>query len=81
MGIRQARVRWHAVGGGVGTKESALARVEVGRDEMPRAFEKRDEIKAAGETLGFAYVTLDLAGYRMGSHNELLRGRALPIVK
>jgi len=27
---------------------------------------------AAGKLLGFVYVTLDLAGYRTGSHNELL---------
>lgn len=80
LGIRQARVRWHAVGGGEGTKESAMARVEIGKDEMERAFAARDTIVEAGRRLGFAYVTLDLAGYRTGSHNELLRGRSLPVV-
>ena len=36
---------------------------------------------AAGKAAGFSYVTLDLAGYRTGSHNELLRkGRSLPVV-
>ena len=29
---------------------------------------------------GFLYVTLDLGGYRMGSHNEVLVGRTLKIV-
>ncbi|MBX3192293.1 MAG: ATP-dependent sacrificial sulfur transferase LarE [Labilithrix sp.] len=80
LGIRQARVRWHAVGGGPAASESAMARIEIGRDEIERAFEARDAIVSAGKKLGFAYVTLDLAGYRMGSHNELLRGRALPVV-
>jgi uncharacterized protein len=88
LGIRQARVRWHAVGGASGgmaqgTKESALARVEIAKDEMPRAFEARDAIVETAKRLGFAYVTLDLAGYRTGSHNELLESasrRSLPIV-
>jgi uncharacterized protein len=88
LGIRQARVRWHAVGGGgegmaQGTKESAMARVEIAKDEMLRAFEARDAIVEAGKRLGFAYVTLDLAGYRTGSHNELLHSasrRSLPVV-
>jgi uncharacterized protein len=83
LGVRQARVRWHAVGGGgegmQRTKESAMARVEIAKDEMAHAFEARDAIVDAGKRLGFAYVTLDLAGYRTGSHNELLR-RSLPVV-
>ena len=92
LGVRQARVRWHAVGGGggggavgQGTKESAMARVEIAKDEMLLAFEARDTIVDAGKRLGFAYVTLDLAGYRTGSHNELLQAspltrRSLPVV-
>jgi uncharacterized protein len=87
LGVRQARVRWHAVGGSEGTKESAMARVEIGKDEMAHAFEARDAIVDAGKRLGFAYVTLDLAGYRTGSHNELLQPagsaasrRSLPVV-
>jgi uncharacterized protein len=83
LGVRQARVRWHAVGGGQGTKESAMARVEIAKDEMLQAFEARDTIVDAGKRLGFAYVTLDLAGYRTGSHNELLQPtsrRSLPVL-
>jgi len=34
----------------------------------------------AGKTHGFTYVTLDLGGYRTGSHNEMLQGRSLRIV-
>ena len=83
LGIRQARVRWHALGGTSGTRESAMARVEIAKDEMARAFELRDAIVEAGTRLGFAYVTLDLAGYRTGSHNEVLdptSRRSLPVV-
>jgi uncharacterized protein len=73
LGIRQARVRWHAVGGTApGTNEAAMARIEIGRDELTRAFEVRDAIVEAGKRVGFTYVTLDLAGYRLGSHNEVL---------
>jgi len=80
LGIRQARVRWHAVGGGEGTRESAMARIEIGQGEMERAFASRDAIVEAGRRLGFAYVTLDLAGYRTGSHNEVLQGRSLRVL-
>jgi pyridinium-3,5-biscarboxylic acid mononucleotide sulfurtransferase len=80
LGIRQARVRWHAVGGVEGTKESAMARIEVGQDELAKAFDAKDAIVELGKRLGFAYVTLDLAGYRTGSHNEVLRGRTLKVL-
>jgi uncharacterized protein len=40
----------------------------------------REAIVAAGKRNGFTYVTLDLAGYRTGSHNEVLVGRSLRLV-
>ena len=83
LGIRQARVRWHASQSEsvVATKEAAIARIEIGRDEMLKAFDAKDTIVAAGKRLGFAYVTLDLGGYRTGSHNEVLTNRrALPVL-
>jgi uncharacterized protein len=49
-----------------------LARIEIARNEMPRALEADvaaaivRELKAAG----YKYVSLDLQGYRMGSLNE-----------
>jgi len=63
LGLRQVRVRYH----------DALARVEVGVGELPRAFEQREAIVAAGRAAGFTFVTLDLAGYKTGSLNQLLR--------
>src|SRR4051795_13401896 len=62
LGFRVFRVRHH----------DDLARVEIARDEMPRAFEAETaaaivrELKAAG----YRYVTIDLQGYRLGSLNE-----------
>ena len=50
-----------------------LARVEVAKSELARAFELRDELVLAGKRAGYTFVTLDLVGYRTGSLNELLR--------
>jgi uncharacterized protein len=72
LGLRQVRVRWH----------DSIARIEIGLDELPRLLAPgvREEIVSAGKRHGFRYVTLDLAGYRTGSHNEVLDGRALRVV-
>ncbi len=81
MGLRQVRVRWHSLSDGAeGTPSGALARVEIARDEMLAAFDARDTIVLAGKRHGFRYVTLDLQGYRTGSHNEVLVGRSLRVV-
>ena len=63
LGFRQVRVRHHG----------ELARVEVSKAELSRAFDLRDELVLAGKGAGYTFVTLDLAGYRTGSLNELLR--------
>jgi uncharacterized protein len=78
LGLRQVRVRWHGLGSPSGDR--ALARVEVARDELARAFDSRETIIEAGKRFGFAYVTLDLQGYRTGSHNEVIVGKNLRVV-
>jgi uncharacterized protein len=80
LGLRQVRVRWHEMGGVAGTQKGALARIEIAKDELPAAFDQRDAIVEAGKRYGFNYVTMDLAGYRTGSHNELLVGRNLRVL-
>lgn len=80
LGLRQVRVRWHALEAVSGTREAAMARIEIEKSELSDAFDKRDAIVDAGRKLGFAYVTLDLAGYRKGSHNEVLNRRSLPVL-
>jgi uncharacterized protein len=75
LGLRQVRVRWHALAGDTdvaGVKKGSIARIEVARDELLAAFDARDAIVAAGKRCGFTYVTMDLQGYRTGSHNEVL---------
>lgn len=67
LGLRQLRVRYH----------NELARVEVAQDELDRAFALRREIAAACRAAGFSFATLDLEGYRVGSHNEVVKLRVL----
>jgi pyridinium-3,5-biscarboxylic acid mononucleotide sulfurtransferase len=64
LGFRQFRVRIH----------DNLARVEITLEEMPRALtpEMAAAIAQRLKAAGFAYVALDLQGYRQGSLNEAL---------
>lgn len=50
-----------------------LARIEVPGDLLDRAVRERQSIVSALRALGYVYVTLDLAGLRSGSMNEVLR--------
>jgi uncharacterized protein len=63
-GFTEVRVRYHP----------PIARIEVSPGDISRAAElpTRDTLLAHLRNLGFTYVTLDLAGYRSGSMNELL---------
>jgi uncharacterized protein len=56
-----------------------MARLEIGRDEMARAFEPdvADALVARLKAIGYKYVTLDLQGYRTGSLNEVLQLRPI----
>lgn len=63
LGFRQFRVRHHG----------DLARIEVGADELPRAFERREAIGIRVREVGYAFVALDVFGYRSGAMNELLQ--------
>jgi uncharacterized protein len=73
LGFRQFRVRVH----------DNLARVEISQDEMPRALsqEMAAAISERLKSAGFAYVALDLQGYRQGSLNETLKRSAEPLRK
>jgi uncharacterized protein len=63
LGFRIYRVRSH----------QQLARLEIGQDELERAFQMREQLTRRMKQLGFAFVTLDLAGFRSGSMNALLQ--------
>ena len=73
-GFRQVRVRHHG----------NIARLEVGPQELERAFEMREEISTELRDAGFLYVTLDLGGYKSGSLNAVLESKGkkkmLPVV-
>jgi uncharacterized protein len=64
LGYKQFRVRYHG----------ELARIEIAREELATALslDQMDRITEAFRRVGFQYVTLDTAGYRSGSMNELL---------
>ena len=64
LGFRQFRVRLH----------DKLGRVELAPEELPRALnpDMAAEIARALKAAGFAYVALDLEGYRQGSLNETI---------
>jgi len=65
FGIRQLRVRDHG----------NIARIEVQRKDMPIFLDEEisNLIVEKFKALGYAYVALDIQGYRMGSMNEPLR--------
>jgi uncharacterized protein len=67
LGFRVCRVRHH----------DAIARLELGRDEIARAFEPEVAATIDRElrALGYEHVTIDLRGYRLGSLNDALRLR------
>jgi uncharacterized protein len=67
LGFRVCRVRHH----------DAIARLELGRDEIARALspDVSETIDRELRAIGYAHVTVDLRGYRLGSLNEALRLR------
>jgi len=64
LGFRQVRVRHHG----------PVARIELDPQDIVRALEEpvRSRIVDGLKSAGYSYVTLDLAGFRSGSMNEVL---------
>jgi uncharacterized protein len=62
LGIGQVRVRLHG----------DLARIEVHKEDRDTILEQQSAIAKKLRSLGFAYVTLDIEGYRSGSMDEVL---------
>jgi len=62
LGFIQCRVRDH----------DTVARIEVPAEDIPRAAELRQTLVEKIKALGYAYVTLDLQGFRSGSMNETI---------
>jgi pyridinium-3,5-biscarboxylic acid mononucleotide sulfurtransferase len=62
LGFAQCRVRDHVT----------IARIEVPEADIERVLAQRAVIRKAFRELGYPYVTLDLAGFRSGSMNQLI---------
>ena len=67
LGFRGFRVRHHEM----------VARIELPEADFVRAMEMREEIVAAMREAGYAYAALDLAGFRSGSQNLMLRPKVV----
>ncbi|HEY0829240.1 MAG TPA: ATP-dependent sacrificial sulfur transferase LarE [Bacilli bacterium] len=62
LGFRQVRVRQH----------DKLARIEVAPADLMKFAAVAETVDAKLKEIGYAYVSLDLKGYRSGSLNEVL---------
>jgi len=62
LGFRELRVRHH----------DTIARIEVGKNDLEKIIPYASQIVEKLKSLGFLYVTLDLAGYNTGSMNYTL---------
>ena len=62
LGFSQFRVRHHG----------SVARLELLPEEFERALLARDELESAIKACGYAYVSLDLGGFKSGSLNKLI---------
>ncbi len=77
LGLKGFRVRFHSLNNAhmdktAGAKELALARIELSETDVRAVLENesmRADVVNAAKGAGFAFVTLDLEGYRQGSSN------------
>lgn len=63
LGLKEFRCRHH----------DKAARIEATPDQFPLLLEHRDEIVATFKRIGFLWVSMDLAGFRSGSLNDVLK--------
>ena len=63
LGLRQLRVRHHG----------PVARIEVEPRDFSHLLDHRDEIVTTLKAIGYTYVSLDLAGFRSGSMNDVIQ--------
>ncbi len=71
LGLRTCRARHHAVGGG----KTWLCRIEVPVDDLARVVEQREAVMCDLQTTR-PIVALDLAGFRSGGYNDMLKAGA-----
>ena len=74
LGIRQVRVRHHVLSAG-----ATVARIETDDAGMAILLAHRGDVTEHLKSLGYLYVTIDLAGYRSGSMNEALGQQSIAL--
>lgn len=69
LGIQQLRLRHHG----------DIARIEVDEKNMRLFLDNKNRITTVKQlkALGYSYITLDLAGYRSGSLNEVIKSKSM----
>lgn len=67
LGFRQFRVRHH----------DTVCRIELPVEDFPRLLENREEVLERFREQGYAYVTMDIEGFRSGKMNDVIRIGAL----
>ncbi|MCS6777510.1 MAG: ATP-dependent sacrificial sulfur transferase LarE [Chloroherpetonaceae bacterium] len=70
LGFRQCRVRHH----------DTVARIEVEPGDLEQVLQHRQTILKHFREAGYAYVALDLEGYRSGKMNDTLKERDAPVI-
>ena len=71
LGFSQFRVRHHG----------EVARLEVPEQELANAVSKHSELQTRIKATGYAFVALDLGGFRSGSLNETLDPNQVQVVE
>jgi uncharacterized protein len=73
-GFATCRARHHRIGGISGAVRGHLLRIEVPTDRVADVVAARDRLLPDLRALGYANITLDLAGFASGGFNKLLAG-------
>lgn len=73
-GFATCRARHHRLGGISGAVRGHLLRIEVPADQVPAVVAARAALLPALRRIGYANVTVDLAGFASGGYDKLLAG-------
>lgn len=73
LGFAVCRARHHQIGQPSDQQRGFLCRIEVPSADLPRLVALREQVVPAIQALGYANVTIDLAGFTSGGFNALLQ--------
>lgn len=72
LGFPVCRARHHRIGDARSEQQDFLCRIEVPKADLPRLVALTEQVVPAIRALGYANVTIDLAGFTSGGFNALL---------